>query len=65
MSCSVIKPMTEEIKCADVSVRYFLKVKPYVYEVINGKRKRVSPFVIENGVVTEIKQRAIIQVFKS
>lgn len=40
-----------------------LKLKPYVYEVINGKRKRVSPLVVENGIITEIKERAVIGLY--
>lgn len=41
-----------------------VQVKPYVYEKINGKRKRVSPFVEVNGVITEIKKRAIVKVMR-
>jgi hypothetical protein len=39
-------------------------MRPYVYEVIDGKRKRVSPFVVKDGIVTEIKQRGIISRIK-
>ena len=38
-----------------------LSLKNYVYETVNGKRKRSSPYVFnEMGEISEIKQRAII-----
>lgn len=40
---------------------HLLVLKPYVYETIKGKRKRVNPLVVDdNGVVIEIKQRGIV-----
>lgn len=39
-------------------------IKPYVYEVVNGKRKRISPIVIENGIVTKIHERGIVRIWK-
>lgn len=44
----------------DGKIKNIIVVKPYVYEVINGKRKRVPPMVVENGVVVKIHKRAII-----
>jgi hypothetical protein len=64
MSCECInippcatRPSSSEVK--------LIRLKPYVYEVINGKRKRVSPFVIKDGIITEIKKRAIISIHRS
>lgn len=62
MSCGDIKPLENSV-CGDMprAIR-LMKVKPYVYEIVNGKKKRVSPFVMsEDGTtIIEIKQRAII-----
>lgn len=41
-----------------------IQVKPYIYEIVNGKRKRISPFVIENGVVVKIHERGIVRAFR-
>jgi hypothetical protein len=60
--CSDIKP-PKPFTCGDVQPRAtVLQVKSSVYEKVNGKRKRVSPFVMsEDGkTVIEIKQRAIV-----
>lgn len=48
--------------CTDLPNKLILlKIKPYVYEKVNGKRKRVSSFTVnELGQITEIKERAII-----
>lgn len=56
----------QSIECDDrlTHGKVVAMIKPYVYEVVNGKRKRVSPIVIENGVVVKIHQRGIIQTFK-
>lgn len=39
-----------------------LELKPYVYEIVNGKRKRVNPLVFDKDGVTviEIKERGIV-----
>lgn len=60
--CSEVVP-----KCSDPfggNLRTILKVrmKPYLYETVNGKRKRISPYVFENGVIVKIIDRAIISV---
>lgn len=63
MSCNT-KPAPKS-KCGDIKRVTLIRVKPYVYEMVNGKRKRVSPFTIVDGVVTEIKERAIIEIIRS
>lgn len=53
-----------ESECQPIRVTTVLQIKPYVYEIVNGKRKRVSPLVIKNGVVTKIHERGIVSAHK-
>lgn len=41
---------------------YILEIKPYVYEMVNGKRKRVSPLVTSKAgdTVVKIHERGIV-----
>lgn len=41
-----------------------VEVKPYVYELVKGKRKRVSPIVVKDGKIVEIKERGIVRRWK-
>lgn len=37
-----------------------LELKPYVYKIVNGKRKRVSPLVMDGDTIVEIIARGIV-----
>lgn len=39
---------------------WILELKPYVYETVNGKRKRVNPLVVEGDTVVKIIPRGIV-----
>lgn len=51
------------LKGGEVKELWVLSVKPYVYEIVNGKRKRSSIFEFDKDnpfLITRIKERAII-----